>query len=281
MTVSAAQRTTSRELKIRGQQLRVDIRPGNGFGTPLLMCSGIGTSYEVFDLLIDALHPDIEIIRVDMPGVGGSPDRLLPYSFADLARLLARMLDNLGHQRVDVLGFSWGGALAQQFAVLYRNRCRRLVLISTSTGMLSVPGSPHVLATMLTPKVLTGTDAADVLFAADTGVPGDNARRAFRNTQIVPSGLGYLYQVAAICCWTSLPFLRLIRQPTLVIGGHADPIVPVANAKMLAKLIPNATLHTFAGGHIRPLAAPSRFGPLITEFLAEHIATENLHLRSD
>ena len=276
MTVSAAQRTTTRILKIRGQQLRVDIRPGNGFGTPLLMCSGIGTSYEVFDLLVDALDPDIEIIRVDMPGVGGSPDRLLPYSFAQLAALLAALLDNLGHQQVDVLGFSWGGALAQQFAVLCRKRCRRLVLISTSTGMLSVPGSPHVLATML-----TGSDATDLLFAADTGVRGEKARRAFRNTQIVPSGLGYLYQVVAICCWTSLPFLRLIRQPTLVIGGDADPIVPVANAKMLAKLIPKATLHVFAGGHIKPLASPSRFGPLITEFLGRHIATENLRVLSD
>ena len=70
------------------------------------------------------------------------------------------------------------------------------------------------------------------------------------------SGLGYLYQLAAVACWTSLFFLPLIRQPTLVMGGDSDPLVPVANARILAALIPNATLQVFSGGHIEPLADP-------------------------
>ena len=103
--------------------------------TPLLLLSGIGIGYEVFDRLIDALDPDIDIIRVDVPGVGGSPVALLPAGFPQLAGLLAALLDDLGYRQVDVLGFSWGGALAQQFAVQYPSRCRRLILMSTSTGL--------------------------------------------------------------------------------------------------------------------------------------------------
>ena len=247
------------------------IRPGRGRGTPLLLCSGIGISFEVFDLLVDSLDPDIEVIRVDVPGVGGSPDRLLPYSFPELARLLAVVLDRLGHARVDVLGFSWGGALAQQFAVQCRDRCRRLILVSTSTGMLSIPGSPEVLARMVTPQNLTAQDAAGLLYD-EVGLHGDEVRRLFRNTQIAASGLGYLYQLVAMSCWTSLPFLSLIRQPTLVIGGDADPIVPVANARLLADLIPHAVLHTFAGGHIEPLASPAEFSRLISAFLTMQAA---------
>ncbi|MET0863393.1 MAG: alpha/beta hydrolase [Nakamurella sp.] len=266
MTVDATQRTTTRTLQICAQQLRVGIRPGNGTGTPLLLCSGIGISFEVFDLLVDALDPDIEIIRVDVPGVGGSPDRLVPYSFPELAGLIAGLLDQLGYSKVDVLGFSWGGALAQQFAVQCRDRCRRLILVSTSTGMVSIPGNPEALSRMLTPQSMTVADAAGLLYD-EVGLHGDEVRRLFRSTQIAASGLGYLYQLVAMSCWTSLPFLRLIRQPTLVIGGDADPIVPVANAKLLAELIPHAILHTFTGGHIEPLASPAEFAALISAFL--------------
>ena len=267
MKVNATPRTTARTLNLCGQDIRVGIRPGNGSGTPLLLCSGIGISFEVFDLLVEALDPDLEIIRVDVPGVGGSPDRLLPYSFPELAGLLAGVLDRLGHAKVDVLGFSWGGALAQQFAVQCRDRCRRLILVSTSTGMLSIPGNPDVLSRMLTPQSITVDEAASLLFD-QAGRRGDEVRQLFRTTQIAASGLGYLYQLVAMSCWTSLPFLQLIRQPTLVIGGDSDPIVPVANARLLADLIPHAVLHTFAGGHIEPLASPREFTRLISAFLS-------------
>jgi pimeloyl-ACP methyl ester carboxylesterase len=148
--------TATRTVKVCGQELRVEVRPGSGTGTPLLICCGMGISYEVFDLVVDALDPGIAIIRVDVPGVGGCPVRVWPYGFPELARLLAVLLDALGYQRVDVLGFSWGGALAQQFAVQYRGRCRRLVLICTSPGLPSIPGRPQVVGKMLTPKRFPG-----------------------------------------------------------------------------------------------------------------------------
>jgi len=65
-----------------------------------------------------------------------------------------------------------------------------------------------------------------------------------------------------------VPFLPLIRQPVLVMGGDDEPIVPVANARILAALTPNATLHIYPGGHVEPLTAATGFGPLITQFLA-------------
>ena len=102
------------------------------------------------------------------------------------------------------------------------------------------------------------------------GIPAprtDDVRRLFRHTQVAVAGPGYLYQLAAAASWSSLPFLTLIRQPVLVMGGDDDPIVPVANARILANLIPNATLHVFPGGHLEPLTAATDFGPRITQFL--------------
>ena len=261
--------STTRHVAIGNQQLRVDVRAGTGTGTPLLMCGGIGASFEVLQPLVDALDPGIDIIRFDVPGVGGSPVAALPHTFPQLARMLDRLLDELGYHRVDVLGFSWGGALAQQFAVQHAGRCRRLVLISTNTGALSVPAAPSVLTKMLTPHGADDYAAAMAgsVHGRDSRARTDDVRRLFRHTRVTLAGPGYLYQLAATASWSSLPFLTLIRQPVLVMGGDDDPIVPVANARILANLIPNATLHVFPGGHLEPLTAATDFGPRITHFL--------------
>ncbi len=258
--------------RVHGHELRVDVRiagaNGGGSGTPLLLLSGIGIGYEIFDRFVEALDPGIEIIRVDVPGVGGSPAPLLPAGFPQLAALLAALLDDLGVRSVDVLGFSWGGALAQQFAVQYAGRCRRLILMSTSPGILSIPGEPLVLGQMLTPQDFRDTRrAAAMMYGKEPDSHIDDVRHLFRNSAATSSGLGYLYQLAAVACWTSLFFLPLIKQPTLVMGGDSDPLVPVANARILAGLIPNAQLQVFSGGHIEPLADPGIASSTISHFL--------------
>src|SRR5437868_8109644 len=140
----------------RGQRLRVALRKGDGKAdgtrTPLLLLNGIGVNLEVLQQFVDALDPAIEVIRFDVPGTGGSPTPRTPYRFSVLARLVTKMLDQLGYQQVDALGVSWGGALAQQFAFQYPARCRRLILVSTGTGALMVPGNPSVLAKIATPR---------------------------------------------------------------------------------------------------------------------------------
>src|SRR5256886_1935445 len=142
----------TRTIIVDGQRLRVAIRSGNGTRTPLLLVNGIGVNFEVLQQFVDALDPAIEVIRFDVPGTGGSPAPLIPYRFSAHARLVRKMLDQLGYQQVDVLGVSWGGALAQQVAFQYPFRCRRLILVSTGTGALMVPGNPSALAKIATPR---------------------------------------------------------------------------------------------------------------------------------
>src|ERR1700726_2193692 len=139
-------------ITVRGQRLRVAIRSGDGTRTPLLLMNGIGVNLEVLQQFVDALDPAIEVVRFDVPGTGGSPAPLIPYRFSVLARLVTKMLDQLGYLQIDVLGVSWGGALAQQFAFQYPDRCRRLILVSTGTGALMVPGRPSILAKIATPR---------------------------------------------------------------------------------------------------------------------------------
>src|SRR5882757_7378757 len=120
-----------------GQRIRVNVR--HGTGVPLELCNGIGASLEVLDPLVEQLDPDLTVVRFDVPGTGGSPTSIAPYGFPYLAWVLGRVLSKLGIGVVDVLGLSWGGALAQQFAFQNPRRCRRLVLVATGTGALMVP----------------------------------------------------------------------------------------------------------------------------------------------
>src|SRR6266511_96415 len=140
-----------RAIDVGAQRLRIGIRPGTGEGPPLLLCNGIGASIELVEPFIAALD-GVETIVFDAPGVGGSPRPALPYRFWNLACLVVRLLDQLGYREVDALGVSWGGGLAQQFAIQHPSRCRKLILAATSAGALMVPGRPSIISKLLSPR---------------------------------------------------------------------------------------------------------------------------------
>jgi poly(3-hydroxyalkanoate) depolymerase len=262
-------------VRVCHQDIRVHIRAGEPSGAregvPLLMCGGIGASLEVLGPLVNAIDPAIEIIRFDVPGIGGSPTSLLPYSFPQLAVVVGGLLDELGYPQVDVLGYSWGGALAQQLAFQDSGRYRRLVLISTSTGMFAVPGDPRVMKEMLTPRNFR--DAREAMVMSARLQHPDNAGLAsalptgLSDLVAAGSSLGYLHQLLAIGTWSSLPMLALIGQPVLVISGDADPIVPLVNARIMTTLLPRSKLHVFSGDHLGIVTAATELGAKTGQFL--------------
>jgi poly(3-hydroxyalkanoate) depolymerase len=256
-------------LPVLGQQIRVKVREGSG--VPLVVCNGIGASLEVLDPLEEHLDPDTTLVRLDVPGAGGSPDSPLPYRFPYLATALGQLLRKLGFDdKVDVLGLSWGGALAQQFAFQNPRRCRRLILVSTGTGALMVPGEPKVLAKMLTPRRFLDHDYASAIAGALYGgtVRTDPSlvKRLFDRQLMAGSRVGYLHQLFAGAMWTSLFALPLIRQRTLIVAGLDDPIVPVVNAKIMARMLPHATVHMHAGGHVDLITNAAELAPVIESF---------------
>jgi poly(3-hydroxyalkanoate) depolymerase len=271
MTASLATIMSGQHLiPVLGQQIRVDVRPGTG--VPLVLCNGLGASLEVFDPLIEHLDRDTTVVRFDVPGTGGSPDSPLPYGFPYLAAVLSRLLTKLGFggEPVDILGVSWGGGLAQQFAFQYPRRCRRLILVSTGVGMGMVPGDPAVLARMLTPRRFVDHEYAAAiagdLYGGSVRTDASIVKRLFDRQLMAGSRVGYLHQLLAGSVWTSLPALPLIRQPTLIIAGTDDPIVPVANARIMARLLPCARVHLHSGGHVELISNAAELAPVIESF---------------
>jgi poly(3-hydroxyalkanoate) depolymerase len=262
-----------RSLTAGGRTLRVAVRPGTDDSVPpLLLMNGIGASLEVLEPLVDALDHRRTVIRFDVPGVGGSPRPVVPYNLATFTPIVARALTRLGFDGpVDVLGLSWGGALAQHFAVQHRSRCRRLVLAATATGTLMVPANPRVLARMLTPRRHRDPDyarsIAGEIYGGTMRTHPERAAQVLHSATRLGPRRGYYYQLAASTGWSSLPFLKLIRQPTLIVAGDDDPIVPVVNARIMARLLPDARLHVYSGGHIALVTESDELAPVIEKFL--------------
>jgi poly(3-hydroxyalkanoate) depolymerase len=254
---------------VGGQILRVGVRRGDAANPPLLIFNGIGANIELVEPFLAALD-DREAIVFDVPGVGGSPAPWMPYRPWTLARLSAQLLDLLGHQRVDVLGVSWGGAVAQQFAFQEAKRCRRLVLAATSPGHLMIPGKPSVLIKMATPRRYKDAEymrkVAGEIYGGAFRTSPELAREHLRHVRW-SSDYGYYLQLIAGIGWSSLPWLRLLGQPTLIMMGTDDPIVPLANGHILKKLIPNAQLVTVDDGHLFLVTNVDWSATIVSEFL--------------
>jgi poly(3-hydroxyalkanoate) depolymerase len=257
--------------RVDGHRIRYAVRGGERKRVPLLIFNGLGANIELAQPFIDALAR-LPVVIFDVPGVGGSPAPTLPYRPSRVARLACALLDRLGYTQADVLGVSWGGAVAQQFALQHAARCRRLVLAATATGALMVPGDPRVLLSMLTPRRFVDPGYAH-------RIAGDVYGGAFRrDSALVARTLrhvrfsgrrGYYLQLAAGLGWTSLPWLFALRQPTLVMAGRDDPLVPMFNARLMQWLIPNARLEVLECGHLFLVTLPDASARIVDAFLTD------------
>jgi len=260
------------EIEVGSNQLRAAVWKGRGARKPLLVFNGIGANIEVIAPLAARLT-DRDVIAFDPPGVGGSGPASLPYRPRQLVHMAATILDSLGYDEVDVLGVSWGGAMAQQFAFQYGKRARRLILCATVAGTFMVPGNPKALMKLAHPRRYTDPEYMKKNFEtlygdAQSDAPDHSGRL------IAPSAWGYAYQLMASVGWTSVPFLPFLKQPTLVLAGDNDQIVPVANGRFLAALIPGARLEIVKGGHLFLVSALDEVLPLIKGFLDDPLPEE-------
>jgi poly(3-hydroxyalkanoate) depolymerase len=199
----------------------------------------------------------------------------MPYRFSNLCVLADKLLSHLGYAgQVDTLGVSWGGALAQEFARLYSRRCRRLVLCATSPGVIMMPGRLSVLSKMIGVRRYTdpqylrrvGADLYGGTFRDDPSLLDEHGRHMHP-----PRGRGYFYQLLAAWGWSSLPWLGALKQPTLVMHGVDDPIVPLINARILAVAIPRSELLVFEDGHLFLVTGAQKAARVVGDFLRRQV----------
>ena len=261
--VAAPARTE--HLQVKGTDLAVQIC---GEGTPLLLLSGIWAELPLWKPLLPYLD-GFKAIAFDPPGVGTTKSTCRPMTMHGLAGFTAAVLDALDVDKVHVLGASFGGAVAQQLAVCHRRRVRRLVLVSTSFGGFALPGSPRAAWHFIHPASYSpqrlAKNAGNMFGGRLRSRPDLVESLHFSRPSGVRSALSRAFPLWA---WTSLPWLPAIFQPTLIVGGDDDPITPLVNHRIMARLIPRARLHIVrGGGHLVLLDSPEIVAPQIVEFL--------------
>jgi poly(3-hydroxyalkanoate) depolymerase len=216
---------------------------------PILFFNGIGANIEAVAPLAEQLT-ERGFIMFDMPGTGDSPDPTMPYNPFTMSWTASQLLEQLGVTEVDVMGVSWGGAMAQHFALQHPGITRRLVLVATTAGMLMVPGNPAALSKMADPRRYVDPEFMRKHFMTLYGgaVEGSENKESHIGRLKPPSPRGYLYQLIAMMGWTSLPALPFMSKETLIMMGDDDQIVPLINGKILNTMIPNSRLEVCEGG---------------------------------
>lgn len=226
---------------VYGLSLRVARWRESTPGTPLLFLNGIGADLAAAAPLLAQIHGR-EVWTLDMPGVGGSPDALLPYGAPTIAAVVMEIADRLGHKAIDIAGFSWGGALAQQIAIQFPGRVRRMVLMAT-TPTVSAPGIGW--AALLD----------DDMLASGMKLP-------------TATPLGLAYQTMAMAGWTSVATLPLLKgTPVLVLMGERDGVVPACHGQVIADLVDGAVLEVVPGSHLFPFTHAAAISARISAFL--------------
>jgi len=236
-----------------------------GSGPRVLFFNGSGGSIEGSQLLINAFAKTCQVLVHDQRGLGKTSVLDGPYSMSDYAQDAAALLDHVGWQTTNVIGLSFGGMVAQEFAVTFPDRVDRLVLMCTSAGGIAGSSYPlHQLAQLPTDdrnkalRMLTDTRFSDEWLAKH---PEDAEIMRFQedrpNSEKTAHQIeGERLQLEARMGHDVADRLLLISAPTLITAGRFDGIAPLANSQAIAERIPNSTLNVYEGGH--PFLAQDR-----------------------
>jgi poly(3-hydroxyalkanoate) depolymerase len=258
---------------IDGTSLRV---AEAGSGPPLLLLMGLGGNLEMWGPIAHGVR-DRRLIAFDAPGTGESGMGRIR-RMRGLADLAAAVLDTFEITHADLLGYSFGGALAQEMAHRHPERVRRLILGATTFGFGGLPARPSVYVHMIQPARYHSPRYLDWvaphIYGGKARLAGSKSGAgilAEARLARPPSTIGYLSQLAALYGWTSFPWLHKLQMPILVLAGDDDPMIPLVNARVLAGRSPNAKLQIVrGGGHLFLLDEHPDVMQGINEFLGSH-----------
>ena len=246
-----------------------------GDGEPLLMIHGLGYDRFGWGRLPDLLAEDLQVVVFDNRGVGDSDVPAGPYAVSQLAADGAAVLDAAGIGAAHILGVSLGGYIAQELALTYPERLRKLVLASTA------PGGPRSV-----PMPAAGLEAfgrfptmqreAGLRLMVENSLGQYGVREQPELVEEIyayrlergPTLAGWQAQAYAGATFDAYDRVPGITAETLVLQGGADNVVDPRNADLLVELIPNARLELIPDrGHLLVWQEAERLAPIVKEFI--------------
>jgi poly(3-hydroxyoctanoate) depolymerase len=245
-----------------------------GEGAPVLLINGLGANVDMWGPAQEQLARTARTIAFDAPGMGRSRTSPVVLPHPALAAMICRLLDALEVDWCDVVGYSFGGTVAQQLARQAPDRVRRVALVGTSCGWGSVPATARAMALISTPlryysrQVLEQTN--HLLDSESSDRESETWRsQAEARLRYPPSLTGYSQQLIAGATWSSLHWVSTLRAPTLVLAGGQDQIVPPAQGALLSHLLFDSRLHLVPDeGHLMLFDPDSQAHDLLADFFS-------------
>ena len=234
-----------------------------GTGPRLVYCNGSGATLREVRPLLNILSRSFDLLAFDYRGMGGSSPVIEPYTMADLADEVTELLDDAGWDRTAMVGLSFGGMVAQEFAVTHPERVERLALLCTSPGGAFSSFPLETLADLpADERHARSLQLADRRGTAEWLVPEPAAEESAEQEA------ARLLQMQARTGHNGLDRLKNITCPTFLASGRYDDIAPVVNGQAIADRVPGASMHIYNGGHMFVAQDPAAW-PEIIAFLTK------------
>jgi pimeloyl-ACP methyl ester carboxylesterase len=266
----------------------IDLSPEQaGDAQPLVFVHGLSGSWQNWLEQLPPFAAERRVLTLDLPGFGYSPMPEQKLSIAGYARLLDKLLAQLGVDAAAVVGNSMGGFIGAELAIAFPQRVERLVLVSAAgLSTHEHPGSTRVLPAMRHAERVLMASGAWAATRSDAVARRARLRDAalgvvVRHPDRLPAALaaeqirgagkpGFVQGLEAVLDYEIRERLAEIACPTLIVWGDHDRLINVRDADVFAELIPNSRKVVFEDtGHMSMLEHPERFNPLLDEFLAE------------
>ena len=262
------------KVSVNGLKIYYEIE---GDGAPVVLIPGFAAGRWIWFKQTAELSRNFRVVVFDPRGVSASDKPEGPQTIGLLADDVAHLLDTIGIESAHIVGASFGGFVAQEFALKYPAMTRKLVLCCTSFGGPNhVVPAPETLQALASTKGLNSEERmrANLLLAftpeyVQSQVDEVDHIVRMRATNEVPEHI-YMSQLQAAMSFNTESRLAEIKSPTLVLSGDADIIVPVQNSRNLAAKIPGATLQIVEGGsHTFFIEQAGTFNRILEEFLID------------
>ena len=243
-----------------------------GSGEPILLIMGLGYSHEMWHRTTPLISKHFRTILLDNRGVGRSGMPPGPYPIAAMAADAAAVLDASGVDSANIYGISMGGMIAQEFALQYPQRVRKLILGCTAPGgPKAVRAEPEVNRVLMARGTMTVEEGIEAMvpYIYDSATPRARIEEDLAIRRVTfPKPEAYAAQLQGVFAWESYSRLARIGAPTLVIHGETDRLVPPGNGQLIAQSIHGSKFVLLPqASHIYPTDQPEASHKAVMDFL--------------